>query len=192
MLDEVFFFLEVIFELIILVLVVISLIYYFSAFVEERMKSMTKIMKILNIIILVLSLLLIFSSFSIYLSITIIISNVLWLFILYTDFPYINFLRLDFILAVLATVISHSLLMMHFIKYDEYSSLTTASYFVLYVWIMPILIIISLDALENDEFVEEDSNENENQKSHSYMRLVFTNIIQKVAEFLPHNTDKCD
>lgn len=195
MIDKLFFFLEVIFELFVLVLIVIALIYYSSAFIEERMKTMTKIIKILNIFILGISSLLFFSSFSKYLSFFIIISNILWLCILFTGFPFVNLTRPDFLLAIITTVISHALMMIHFLQHDEVSSLTTASYFVLYVWIIPILIIISLDAITCDDFDDKDTNEKEaqlDQKPHSYIRIFFSNLLNKATEYLPHNTDKHD
>lgn len=195
MIDTIFLVFEVIFELVILVLIILSLIYYFSVFIEERMKTMTIILKTLNIVILILSLFLLFSSFSKYLCISIIVANSLWLLILFTDFPYICLYGPNFLLAVLVTIISHVLMMMHFIKHDEVSSITTASYFILYVWILPILIIISLDAILEDDFTNENEGENETQsepKTHSYVRLIFTDIINKVTEILPHNADKCD
>lgn len=86
-------------------------------------------------------------------------------------------------------------MMLHFINFDEVSSITSASYFVLYVWILPILIIISLDALSENDFISEVESENETQskpKTHSYVRLIFTDIIDKVTKILPHNTDKSD
>lgn len=85
--------------------------------------------------------------------------------------------------------------MIHFLQHDEVSSLTTASYFVLYVWIIPILIIISLDAITCDDFDDKDTNEKEaqlDQKPHSYIRIFFSNLLNKATEYLPHNTDKHD
>ncbi|OHS95465.1 hypothetical protein TRFO_38447 [Tritrichomonas foetus] len=178
----------------ILILVIFAFIYYFASFIEERMKTMTNIIKKLNICILFVSFLFLFSDFSIYVFATVFISNLLWLFILYNGFPFIDTLRPDFLIAILCTLISHFLMMIHFLEDEETSAMTSSSFFLLFVWIIPIMIITSLAANEEDCYGGNsgDDDESEHQGNHSIWKNAISRLIHLAGEFLPQMPDKKD
>lgn len=186
--DMIFSVFEGIIALLVVILAFFALIYYGSGFVEERMKTVVKALKGYSIFVDCLLVLFIFSGFESYTTFAVCIANALWTFLLFTGFPFISLVRPDFLLAVACSVLAHFFLMLHFLESDD-STVTTVSYFLLFVWSLPIGIITSLSAVDDyAEDVKEDTASKS--KTESAWNSVFKRLFERAEDVLPHTADK--
>ena len=187
-------FLEVVVSFIIAILLLCALLYYSSTFVEERMTSFTKFLKYFNVVILSLSLLLPLSNFPLSIFGLVFFNNLMWTLLLFRGFPLTNYVRPEFFLGFITTVFSHLFLTLFFLKSPSKSLLTTISYFILYVWLIPIMIIISLSAVEETSNVQTSNTQETTPKpkTQSFIKKFFDRMLRKAEDILPHAGDKFD
>ena len=78
--------------------------------------------------------------------------------------------------------------MKHFIQFENDSEYQSAFYFAFFVWTIPILIIISLDSLANEGFVEVEDNQSEIPRT--LIKSVYSQLFIKIKSFLPNSPNK--
>lgn len=181
--------------LILVVAACFALIYYASTFVEERLKPVVGVLKVFAIIIDVMLVLFIFSDFGVLATLAVVGSNALWTFLLFTGFPFISAVRPDFLLAVVSSVFAHFFLTIHFLESDD-GTFITCSYFLLFVWALPVGMILSLSAVEAPETAasgpDDSAKESTPTQTKSAWRSFFRRMIKKAEDVLPHAGSKFD
>ena len=144
-------------SLMFVVLAFLAFVFYFANYVEERMETTKQILKKITYMILILTLIMPFSDLPIHLFALILSENLLWLYVQFNNFPFISVNNPIFFLSFIITIFAHVDLMMYFFS-NELSFIVIISYFFLFIWMIPILIIASLCALDEDQI------ENKNEK----------------------------
>ena len=192
---------ECLIAIVALVLTFISFVFYFSTFVEEKMRNMKKVIQIITYIVLGLSLFLPISGFSWYICIITIATNVLWLMIQNSNFPFVPLTEPKLFIAFILTIFNHFFFMLHFLS-DGASFFTVVSYFFLYVWFIPILILSSLCALDEDQVEQKIASDTQQQQetfsntrrssNKSVWNSVITRLLKKAETALPHSSSKMD
>lgn len=129
----------------------LAFIYYASMFFEEKIKSVTKICKYFSFLLLGLDVLLSFSEFSIFVPLSHGIGTIMMISLLFSNYPYVEFLRYDTMTGFLSFCITHILLMKDIYENDEIGPITALSYFLFYTWMLPFIILITLAKLESPE-----------------------------------------
>ena len=152
--------------------------YYGISFVEERIEFVTKFLKRYTTFVLILSLFLPFVGFPAITYLPIIGSNAMWLNFFYNGFPFISFARIDFILAIFFALVAHCGLIYTFISIMSVGSFLAIAYYILYVWGIPLIVIVSLSSLE-------DSNEHIRTKPKSIWENFFKEIITYFRQNAP-------
>ncbi|OHT00038.1 Transmembrane adaptor Erv26 [Tritrichomonas foetus] len=195
MFDIIFLICEVIISLVAIILLFFALLYYCATFIEERIKTITNFLKVISCIVLGLSVFLYFSEFSPLLFFTVFFTNLMFTIVLFNGFPFINAVRFDFIGGIMGSVFSHVLFMLHFLHDDKSSTFKTISYFVLFVWFIPIFVVTTLSALEvpGDEQNEHEEKKEVSEpavKSQSPLKLFLSRMLTKAEEHLPHRDKK--
>jgi hypothetical protein len=165
-----------------------AFIYYGSTFVEERLKSFTKYLKVQAVFTLVLILLMPFTQFSMLVFVPVLASNGLWSFLLFTGFPLISMDRPDLVLAVIASVLAHFLMTLHILEHDI-NVFASASYFLLFVWLLPLEMMISLTAAGDGEAP---NSEPSAEKHQSAAGQFIARLLKRAEESLPHANSKRD
>jgi hypothetical protein len=179
-------------EALVLLLVVLScgmaLIYYGISFVEEHMRSFIIYLKSQSIAILSIATLFPVTSFSLPVFITVLLSNGLWTFLLFRGFPFLSLDRPDFYLAIISSVLAHFFMTLHFLSRDA-ATLMVAAYFLMFVWLLPIGMIISFGAAT--ETVGENSPVKD-QKEDGPVRGALARLLKRAEDSLPTTTPKCE
>ena len=168
-----------------------ALIYYASTFVEERLKSVVTLLKGLAIVVDVLLLIFVFAGFGFWATLLVVLSNGLWTFLLFTGFPFISFTRPDFLLAVVSSVFAHFFMTLHFLESDD-GTFITCSYFLLFVWAVPVGMILSLSAVEGPDGSSPAPEGKGPLQPKSAWRDIFKRMIKKAEDVLPHAGAKFD
>ena len=207
-------FLFVVFECIIaltaIILAFVAFVYYFSTFAEQRIHTMTNLLKKIAIVVIALSLLLPLSGFSWYIFVITLINNLLWLKILNSNFPFISMADPKLVIAFVLTIFSHFFYMLYFLGVNV-SFFVVVSYFFFFVWFLPILILSSLCALDEDQatnrMVQEPSQSQPEQSQQyqstdsfgssrrggkSVWNKVIGRLLKKAETSLPHSSSKRD
>lgn len=179
---------------ILVILFLCALLYYSSTFVEERMISFTKFLKIFVCTILGLSLLLPFSNFPLKSFFLVFFNNLMWAILIFRGFPFCNYVSPEFFLGFGSTVFSHFFLMLHFLRSPAKSAIITISYFILYIWLIPIMIVASLSAVDDNSNIQspEKTTDSNKPKSQSFIKKFFDRMLKKAEDALPHTGDKYD
>ena len=163
----------------VIVLILLSFIFYFSKWTEERITKITQLLQLFSVILLFLSSLLFFSSYNIHTAFVSTISNFFWVFLLFTGFPFIHVTRPAFLISIASTAFNHLSWMLTFLKKDS-SAFFAISVFLVYIWFLPICAVSSLSAVDSDTQTQR----------RSAWTNVFNNIQKKVAPYLPHQSNK--
>jgi hypothetical protein len=171
------------------IVVSFSVMCYASQFVEERLLAFSGYSKIHASVIVPLSLLLL-ANFPWTVSLPTLLSNALWAFLIFTAFPVIPLSRPDFLLAVISTVLSHFFMMFHFLQHPSIGFSLIASYFALYVWSLPCLILVSLSTLDDAD--EHDAEEQKPSKGQSAWAVMLNRLLKRARDSLPRAGMKCD
>lgn len=176
------------------ILFLCAFLYYSSTFVEERISAFTKFLKIFTVVILALSFLFPLSSFPNSVFFMVFFNNLMWVILVYRGFPLMNYVQPEFFLGFGSTVFSHLFLMLHFLRSSPKSAIITISYFILYVWLIPILIITSLSAVEDNSTNQPTDKpaDPSKPKSKSFIKKFFDRMLKKAEDVLPHTGDKFD
>jgi hypothetical protein len=186
--------LECIVSVVALVLVFIAFVYYFSNFIEEKMKKCKVIIKYLTYLVLAISLLLPLSGFPWYIFAVVFVTHVLWLRIQNSGFPFISLDNPVLFISFICTIFSHFLFMLHYLSEDA-PFFRVVSYFFLFVWLIPILILSSLCALDEDQ-IQQGTNTTErlpaNVKSKSVFNTIIGRLLKKAETNLPISGRKGD
>ena len=180
---------EVLIALFAFIFMISALFYYAAPFFEERMGCVTQVVRKYFTFIWIFTFLLVFSSLPRYLSLFMLLSNSIWFYVVHNGFPFINLMSIHLIIGIFATIFSHFLLMMNFLGDETHSFMVVVSYFCLFVWSGPILVLISLCAADdgNTETKDKKANEEEHNASRSIWNGIFTSVFQKARMYLPHS-----
>lgn len=178
-----------------IVLVFFSLVYYTATYIEERMKFIIKLLKVVSPVICVLSLVLGLGRFPWYVAACTFASNLMWYIIILSGFPFVNLVSFLFVLGIMATVFSHFFLMLHFLG-EPANNFITISYFLFLVWLVPLIIIVSMSAVEdesqNDRSNEKDDQQVPQQPSKNLLKSLITRLLKKAEDQLPNPGNKFD
>ncbi|KAK8884876.1 hypothetical protein M9Y10_043997 [Tritrichomonas musculus] len=109
------------------------------------------------------------------------------LFLLYTCYPYVYVLRPDFIVMIILTFINNCLFMIFCFSEMDLTLLQALSYFIIYIWGVPMFFIISLSVAE--EATEERRARGNNK---SFWGPKFKILFQWIKDHLPRRSDKLD
>lgn len=169
-------------SLLILAAFIVSFIFYISKWAEAHMVFTTQLIQIYSVAILFLSVLLFFSDHCIPAALFSTTSNSLWTYILFTGFPFISPTQPSFILAILSTILSHFGWLIEFFDVDYGPAFSLFSFF-LYVWLIPIMILSSMSAIDDLS---------NNKKGHSAWTNVFKTLIEKSQKYIPHFSSKLE
>lgn len=182
--------LECIVSVIAMILIFVAFVYYFSNFVEERMRKVQALMKNLTLVVLGISLLIPLSGFPWYIFVIIFATNSLWLWVQYSGFPFISLGDPKLAISFICTILSHFLLMLYYLSQDA-SFFQIVSYFFLFVWFIPILVLSSLCALDEDQVEQTNSKTNDQdiqpQPRRTQSKGVFNKIIGRLLKKAENN-----
>jgi hypothetical protein len=166
-----------------------SVVYYGSTFVEERLTSFVRLVKGLAVGIMLLFVLLPTSRLPLTVIASVIVSNGIWAFLLFSGFPLISPYRPDFFLAIISSVFAHFFMFVHFLGDGETGGFLAAAYFVLFVWSLPSLMIVSLSAVEELPQGEAPA-EQPPKKAQSVWRAVIARLLKRAEDVLPAAASK--
>ena len=111
--------------------------------------------------------------------------------LLFTGVPFISFTRPDFLLAVVSSVFAHFFMTLHFLESDD-GTFITCSYFLLFVWAVPVGMILSLSAVEGPDGSSPAPEGKGPLQPKSAWRDIFKRMIKKAEDVLPHAGAKFD
>jgi hypothetical protein len=188
-------FVELSFAAILFTIISVSVIYYASRFIEERLPKFVRYCKIHAGIVVVISFLLPLSGFPWTVWVPALCSNGLWGFLAFTGFPFLSLTRPDFYVALVATVLTHFFMMVHFLGEDEEGFFVVVCYFVLLVWSLPCLMMVSLSTLEGDDEdagkVDQGTSKKPS-KGRNLLAQVVGRLLKRAEDVLPHAGSKND
>jgi hypothetical protein len=170
------------FSLIIAILLV--LLYYGVTFVEERLPKILKFSTIALIGNLVLSLLIIPAGYGKLAFGATFLTNSLWLSALTRGFPFIDIFSFDLIAATVGSLLTHFAWLYEFV-YVAVGGFSAISIYALFVWGIPILMLLSLTVTDEDSG-------NRRESRRSIWATLLANIIAGVRSILPAITRKRD
>ena len=189
--------LEFIVSFVLLIFVFFIFIFYFSSFAEEKMKKVQSLILYLTYFILALTTMLPFSGFPWYVCILTTGTNLLWLYIQKSGFPFITLEFPPLVIAFICTIFDHFLLVLHFLHGDE-SFWLIVNYFIIFVWILPILILSSLCALDEDQVEKPEEKQQQQQTTEqkqtnkNVLGKFIGRMLKKAEESLPYSVNKDD
>lgn len=198
---DIFSFLITIFECVIAVIFIIIIfmvfVFYFAQFAEEKMNKMKKYLLYLTYFICGLSFMLMFSGFEWYAFIPALVTNLLWLYIQYDGFPLISLNSPVLVIAFVMTIVSHFFFMIHFLGDEDTSFWRIMCYFILIVWLLPILVLSSLCAVDEDQVGQPEEKKSPSQPSNqpaskSVFSKMISRLLKKAETSLPHSGNKDD
>lgn len=169
----------------------LCVIVYFSSYIEEKINSFIKILKVVQWVVLIISVMLIFGDAYASVKISTIVSNLTWiLFTKQEKFPRVQFTASISFFAFIFTVFSHFFWLNYFLsESDEVTSV--ASYFVVVVWLIPIFIFATVMAADDEDTEKpevEASPKLEHKKEGKLHKLVSSFL--KTDSLLPNRIEK--
>ena len=193
--------LEIPVAIVAIILIFFAFLYGSSSFIEERMKTITTFTKYLTCTIIGLSLLLPFTRFFSVIFFMVLLANTMWAVLLFRGFPYINMATPDFVIAFMGAIFSNVLFMVYYLQEDTSSIFETCSYFSLFVWSVPALVLSSLAAIDQGDESKgidfstknsEGEEKKETTKQPSVIKQKIEQVMKKIESFLPYSGDKLD
>lgn len=164
-----------------------ALCYYGMTFIEERIHKIKNFLKVLSWSVIAMSILMPLSNFPSAFFFLTLISHGIILFLLYTCYPYVYVLRVDFIVMIVITFLNNCLFMIFCFSEMDLTLLQALSYFIIYIWGTPLFFIISLSVTE--EATEERRAKGNHQ---SFWAPKFRSLIKWIREKVPRSGDKLD
>jgi hypothetical protein len=162
---------------VLIIAIFLALIYYGITFVEERLPIVTKFATFIAVANLVCSLLIVPAGYGKLAFFSTFITNALWLSVLSRGFPFINILSFDLLAASVGSLLTHFSWLYEFV-YVKAGGFLAISIYAFFVWLIPILILISLT-------ITEDSSGNRRENRRSVWTTLLANIIAGVRSILP-------
>lgn len=162
-----------------------SLVYFEMQFIEERLHKMKSFLKVATWFVLIMSILMPFAGFPSAVFFLTFISHALILFLLYTVYPFVYFLRPEFIVSIVITIVNNCVFMIYSLSELDLSFVQSLSYYILYIWGVPILLVTSLAVTE--EATEERRMRGTTQ---NIWASKFNSILQSIKTQLPNSESK--
>lgn len=167
------------FEFMIAIFVIIGLVlafvYHVRSFFEPRMSSVVTALKLYALFVMFASLLMPFAGISNWVFLSVFVTGGMWLNLLTSNFPFVNIASVRFIAPFLMCVVSHCLFTYHMILGWDCGVFLTMSYFVLFIWGIPLVAATALCAL--DDSVEYKARRQD---------LGLGDVLSKVVNWLKH------
>ncbi|OHS94739.1 hypothetical protein TRFO_10888 [Tritrichomonas foetus] len=163
-------------------------IYYGMTFIEERINSIRTFLKIFCWTVVSLCLLMPFAGFPNHIFFLTLASHGIWLFFLYTSYPFIYIGRPDFLCGLLLSVLSNVSFLIFVLSDLDLNFATTIGFFIVFVWGAPSIFVTSLAAAE-DDFTNE-SRRNNRKVPRNAWASTFARAIEWARSKMPHRGNK--
>lgn len=128
----------------------IGFIAYCSEFIEKKMKTVMKFLKGYTIMLFALTFLLMFSGYSFWPILLTIVTNGLWFYLQMSNFPFINFERPDFYVAMGLSLLCQFFWTIDFVRSTS-NAFIIVSFFLFFIWTVPLISISALLALAEED-----------------------------------------